>query len=245
MKHTADRMQSTIFTLHRSIVSFSFDDAPESAFLRGGQILEDHGFRGTYYVSAGKFGGVSEIGKIGGRGHVDAAFSKGHEIGNHTYAHVDCSNVSVHQLWKNIRKNKQVLRHVISDSFAYPFGAHNWKARLVVRLCGLSGRTVEPGINRGRIDFARLKANRIYHNLGLRHLCSLVEECRRTPGWLIFYTHDVSSNPSPYGCTEEELASIVALVKQQELLVLPVGSAVRLLRSRSAVDTATSQGASQ
>ena len=49
------------------IVSFTFDDAPKSAFDTGGKILREHGARGTFYVSLGLLDSETEVGRIGSR----------------------------------------------------------------------------------------------------------------------------------------------------------------------------------
>ena len=38
------------------LISFTFDDFPRSALTVGGEILERHGARGTYYASLGVMG---------------------------------------------------------------------------------------------------------------------------------------------------------------------------------------------
>src|ERR1700729_1099960 len=40
----------------RPLVSFTFDDIPETAFTHGARILEDRGARGTFYVAGGLCG---------------------------------------------------------------------------------------------------------------------------------------------------------------------------------------------
>ena len=45
-------------------------------------------------------------------------------------------------------------------------------------------------------------------------------------GWLIFYTHDVSERPSPYGCTPEKLRFVVRRAKEIGASILPVGTVV-------------------
>ena len=44
-------------------------------------------------------------------------------------------------------------------------------------------------------------------------------------GWVIFFTHDVSDDPSPYGTTPSELAMLVDEALANQIEVLPVKSA--------------------
>ena len=40
-----------IYNPQSLMVSFTFDDAPASAFQNGGAILQKHGYKGTFYIS--------------------------------------------------------------------------------------------------------------------------------------------------------------------------------------------------
>jgi hypothetical protein len=51
-------------TLETPLVSFSFDDAPASAATTGARILESHGARGAYFLSAGLAGQDSPMGPM-------------------------------------------------------------------------------------------------------------------------------------------------------------------------------------
>ena len=57
-----DRRSSGV-TLDRPMVSFSFDDAPQSAALAGARLLEERGLRGTYFISAGLAGQEGPMGR--------------------------------------------------------------------------------------------------------------------------------------------------------------------------------------
>nr|WP_261405653.1 polysaccharide deacetylase family protein [Chenggangzhangella methanolivorans] len=69
------------------IVSFTFDDVPDTALTAGARILEAHGVRGSFYIAGGLAGRVEP-----GRTLIDLdgcreLAARGHEIGCHTYAH--------------------------------------------------------------------------------------------------------------------------------------------------------------
>ena len=46
------------------IISFTFDDAPRTAFKTGGDILRAHGGRATFFVSLGLLGSETVVGTI-------------------------------------------------------------------------------------------------------------------------------------------------------------------------------------
>ena len=45
-------------------------------------------------------------------------------------------------------------------------------------------------------------------------------------GWLILFTHDVSEQPSPYGCTPAMLAEALARIVDAGIEILPVKHAM-------------------
>jgi len=71
------------------IVSFTFDDAPVTAFREGRGILKQFGARATYYVSLGLLDAETEVGKIASVGDLARAVDEGGELGCHTFDHLD------------------------------------------------------------------------------------------------------------------------------------------------------------
>lgn len=209
------------------IVSFTFDDAPLSAFDVGGQILEASGYRATYYVSSGLMDQTTGVGRLAGLETVMEFHGRGHEIGNHTYDHLDCQKNGLLGIFRSVRRNRKSLAGVMTGSFAYPYGSRAARSRLAAALCTTSARGISFGINRDVIDVTDLKAVRVYSRHGIDACLNLVAECATRGGWLIFYTHDVSAEPSPYGCTPEQLKRLVRSVYEQKLTVQRVDMALK------------------
>jgi len=209
-----------------AMVSFTFDDAPISSFVNGGRILEQYGYRGTYYVCAGLFRIRSEVGRIAGLETLIDFKRRGHEIANHTYSHIDCKNSCPLNVIRSVRKNRRKLEGIVSRNFSYPYGSTNLAARFSARLYSSSARGISFGINKENIEMMNLKSNRIYDRLGIESGLKLVDECSNEGGWLIFYTHDVCNDPSDYGCTPEQFRKVVQSVNKKGLMVWPVQNAV-------------------
>src|SRR5262249_55413132 len=57
-RKTARHHRSKPFRMRNQtpLVSFTFDDVPDSAYLNGASILEECGIRGTFYIAAGTCG---------------------------------------------------------------------------------------------------------------------------------------------------------------------------------------------
>jgi hypothetical protein len=89
-------------------------------------------------------------------------------------------------------------------------------------------RGIFPGVNTSPIDLNLLRANSLYSgNFDIEAVKRLFKENEERKGWLIFYTHDVSDKPSPYGCTPEQFKSVVDCASKMKNLVSPVGCVIR------------------
>ena len=58
----------------------------------------------------------------------------------------------------------------------------------------------------------------------------LIDRNQQTRGWLVLATHDVSAQPTPYGCVPEFFDEVVRYAAQSGARILPVGEALAQLR---------------
>ena len=72
------------------------------------------------------------------------------------------------------------------------------------------------------MDLNLFRANSVYGDAGRLWAAGvLLLENEQRQGWLIFYTHDVRSEPSPFGCTPKLLEKAVSLVVKRGFSVAP------------------------
>ena len=116
---------------NRAIFSFTFDDVPISAATNGARILEEFNITGTYYVALG-MEHVDDNDNTSNRQLINDTDIKslhkaGHDIGCHTYSHLNLrSNKTkfvVSDCKKNTKKLQEILHTSSIDHFSYPFGA--------------------------------------------------------------------------------------------------------------------------
>jgi peptidoglycan/xylan/chitin deacetylase (PgdA/CDA1 family) len=212
------------------IVTFTFDDFPRAAYHRGGSILQSHGARGTYYVSLGFMNLRTRCGELFVLDDLRRLLDDGHELGCHTYDHLECSRTACREYERNVLKNGAEAARLLNGyrfrHFAYPCGIEaGWHKRMLARQFQTL-RTVESGANAGKFDLNRLRANRLYTgSTSVEDVLQLIEANVRSPGWLMFYTHDVCSPPSPFGCTPEYFETVVAAAARSGSSILTVGEA--------------------
>jgi peptidoglycan/xylan/chitin deacetylase (PgdA/CDA1 family) len=216
---------------HEPIVSFTFDDVPDSALDAGAAILEAHDVRGTFYIAGGLAGRVEP-----GRRLIDVAGCKelaarGHEIGCHTYGHQDLRHVDPHFLTADLTRNARYLDLVDprrgQRNFAYPYNSGSFGKRAIMadtfRTCRAGGEA----INRGPTDPIFLRAVEIRQpDVQVLAPTRWIDALVANPGWLIFFTHDISPTPTPYGCTPATFAQLVAHAVDRGCRVLTVDAAL-------------------
>jgi peptidoglycan/xylan/chitin deacetylase (PgdA/CDA1 family) len=150
-----------------------------------------------------------------------------HELASHTFHHVSSRRTSARAFVQEVLQGRAAMQSLsglmVSNNFAYPFGAVTTVTKRAVGKTMLSCRSIYPGVNGPVVDLNLLRANPLYgdtERLGfVRRLLQLTKELR---GWLIFYTHDVQNTHLPYGCTPALLESTVKLVLNSSMKILTV-----------------------
>jgi peptidoglycan/xylan/chitin deacetylase (PgdA/CDA1 family) len=218
------------------LVSFSFDDFPRTAYTVGAPILQGFGARGTYYVTPGLMGKVNNLGEHYSLRDLQSLVEQGHELASHTHSHLSCREVPFHSFQADVRKGRQSIvdQMGIADSgnFAYPYGDVTLRAKQALGLEMLSCRGTTPGINGPDVDLNLLHANSLYGDMTqLAVVQRLILENVARKGWLIFYTHDVCSRPSRFGCIPEFLEAAVCFAAQSQTNIVTVADALTRLEA--------------
>ncbi|MEP7240338.1 MAG: polysaccharide deacetylase family protein [Devosia sp.] len=233
MDRVANRVARTLPTrripidLARPIVSFTFDDVPATARSNGAAILERYGARGTFYASGGLAGrehdGVTVMDEADYRDLV----LRGHEIGNHTYSHLRPLQLGP-DFGRDLDRNEAFLARVMplkARNFAYPFGLSSPFARSEMRRFR-SARGTHLGINRGSADLDNLAAVELRPAVQEAELCGWLDAAIESPGWLIYFTHDVSDAPSAFGCRPAVLEAVIRRASESVCEILTIDAAL-------------------
>jgi peptidoglycan/xylan/chitin deacetylase (PgdA/CDA1 family) len=220
------------------IISFTFDDFPRSALHQGGAILTRAGLAGTYYASFGLMGTTGPSGPVFAAEDLLRLFSDGHELGCHTFDHCHSWDTDPQTFERSIVDNAVALKRLIPDAsfrtFSYPKSPPRPPIKRAASAQFLCCRGGGQTYNSGTIDLAYLRAYFLEKGPenpgGIRRL---IDENRRSRGWLIFATHDVCDDPSPFGCTPAFFEEIVDYSIRSGAQILPVVRACDALRASS------------
>jgi len=100
-----------------TIVTFSYDDAWPN-FMTSASLMEQSGFRGTYFVQSNLIQGITWP-------QLNDLHSRGHEIAGHTINHFPLDDARGNQAWNEISGSRQQIRANVPgaevDTFAFTY----------------------------------------------------------------------------------------------------------------------------
>ena len=219
-------------------ISFTFDDFPRSALLTGGTILKSFGLVGTYYASFGLMGRQAPVGQIFLPEDLREFQRQGHELGCHTFAHCDAWETETGVFEDSLRKNQLALSKLVNGAcfktLSYPINPPRARTKRNIAKYFMCGRGGGQTFNVGTADLNYLRAFFLEKSRNRPDVVkSLIDHNQRARGWLIFVTHDVCKNPTPFGCTPEFFEEIVGYAVASGARILPVIKVWEALRAAS------------
>jgi peptidoglycan/xylan/chitin deacetylase (PgdA/CDA1 family) len=209
-------------------ISFTFDDFPHSAFSVGAGILNKFNVRGSFYASFGMMGGKSELGDLFTEEDARELAKGGHEIGSHTFGHLNSWKTPGDIFEASIIKNQQAAARIIPEfalkTLSYPYtGPHPTIKKVAGKyfMCCRGGGQIP---NIGKIDLNLLRSCFIdrWHRDDLEYFKRLIQRNAKEKGWLIFSTHDIATRPSAFGCSPEIFENIVKEAAISGAIILPI-----------------------
>lgn len=211
------------------IVSFTFDDIAESAAVAGAAALEAKGVRGAFYISAALCGRDGPMGRYADTDAVRRLARAGHEIGCHTYTHLECGPADRDRVAREVEINAASLTELCGrapETFAYPLGDVSCAAKRELAPRFRLMRALHPGLVSRGSDLDQAPSVPVDGPDGEARAAHWIERAVRSRSWLILCLHDVAEAPSPWGCTPETLARLIDRAQQAGCEILPVARAL-------------------
>lgn len=208
-------------------VSICFDDFPKSAVTRAKPMLERRGWKATWYAAGSMIGqDHPDHGKMFDRDDLETLTRDGHDIGCHTFSHLDCVPSDDETVMRDLSRNREFFRkHKLprARSFAYPFGRVDVGSKRLLLQQMPAMRGVHPGIQSGSIDRGLLHATGIEdHNGGTARALHQLSSMKGDREWLIIFTHDIDESPSSWGCSPQDFENLPSAVDQSGAEVVTV-----------------------
>jgi peptidoglycan/xylan/chitin deacetylase (PgdA/CDA1 family) len=216
----------------KPMVSFTFDDIPDSAAEVAAPMLEEHDGRGTFYVAGSLLDQGAEHWNGAAADDIVSLHRRGHEIACHTFSHRSTLELDATAMAEEIEQNQCFLARLDAsirlENFAYPYGRASVLRKGQLAQAFRSSRGILPGVNHGQIDLQYLRASPLINDLlDVDGVERAYDEAVETGGWLIFYSHDVTAQPSPYGCTPQLMRHALDAATRRKLPIVTVAEALR------------------
>lgn len=209
------------------IVTFTFDDFPRTALTAGAGIIELFGARATYYVAMGLMGCENQLGAQFRCADLHALVERGHEVALHGFKHISARKTPVEEFVRDVAEGERAIQEYVpvgaSSNFAYPYGEATLATKRRLGPQVRSSRGTIAGLNGPEVDLNLLRANSLYGGDDqMDRVRQLILKNQAQKSWLIFYSHDVTERPSPYGCTPSLLQEAVSFAAGQGASLMTV-----------------------
>jgi peptidoglycan/xylan/chitin deacetylase (PgdA/CDA1 family) len=216
--------------LPEALVSFTFDDTPDSALLAGRAILKKYGYSGTYYVSMGLPSDQDSQKTYFNHALLPEVVREGGEIGCHTYDHIHLYVTPADELRKSLERNQEAIRKLIPGytfrNFSYPYGEQSMSTKKVIRSVFKSARSVKTGLNTNPVDFNNLRVVPLERDMNLNAVLQYIDQAIAQKAWIILYSHDIQDDCSEWGCTPAVFEEVVRHCSEHKLKGLTMEQAV-------------------
>lgn len=216
--------------LSHAIVSFCFDDIPDSAITNGARILNKYGYAGTYYVCMGLSDNNNSNKTYFDHSQLKQLVENGAELACHTSTHIKLYKSGKKEILDNLKQNQEQINKLIPGykfkNFSYPSGQQTFRSKMILKKEYQSARGVKHGLNVKEMDVYNLYAYELRALLTLPEVYALIDKAIEQKAWLILYTHDVEENPSRVGCSPEYFESVVKYCASKQVEVSTVEKAI-------------------
>jgi peptidoglycan/xylan/chitin deacetylase (PgdA/CDA1 family) len=215
----------------RAMVSFTFDDFPESAATDGVSILDQYNAKATFYVAGNLVDKTCDHWQGVSAGGIVELHRRGHEIACHTFSHQAATELDARRLATEIEQNRSYLLgldpSIQVDNFAYPYGLGSVWRKAQLAKSFRSSRGIIPGVNSGVVDLQYLRSTPLINqNIDEEGIDRAFDALVDANGWLIFYGHDVTARPSPFGCTPSLLRYALDAAAKRNVAIKTVAGAL-------------------
>lgn len=178
----------------RPLVSITFDDGWESAYNNGVPLLDQFGYKATFYLNPAAIDTTSFMDSD----QVMALAKNDHELASHGYEHLNFTTLDTQSIDYQLRYASEYFKQVHKRhniQFSVPFGGTDSQVTYYARNYYSSLRGTESGINtRQNFDPYNLQILYVGNSTTLSNLADALAEVKASNGWLILVYHRVDTN---------------------------------------------------
>ena len=218
----------------RPLVSITFDDGWESAHMNGVPLLDQLGYKATFYLNPAA---IDTTGFVNSD-QVTALAKNGHELASHGYEHLNFTTLDTQSIDHQLRHAGEYFKQVHKQhtvQFSVPFGGTDNQVNHYARNYYASLRGTESGINtRQNLDPYNLLVLYIGNDTTPAKLANALAEVKANNGWLILVYHRVDTNTQGEPVVSPaQFQQQLDILKKSNLTVKTVSEAMREINEQS------------
>lgn len=224
-----------------TVVSLTFDDGYTDQLVAA-DIMDDHGMKGTFYVSSGlvspETGPGDPVPAYMTAPQLIGLQARGHEVGGHTATHANLTQLDADEAARQVCNDRAALTDLglRVTSFAYPYAAVDAQAEQVVEGCGYNSarglgdiRSPEvPGVDYTCAGcpvtesippanpFVTAAPNQVENTWTLASLQETVTRAETTGGWLQLTFHRVDNTGGTISIAPELFEQFTQWLSERE-----------------------------
>jgi peptidoglycan/xylan/chitin deacetylase (PgdA/CDA1 family) len=218
----------------RPLVSVAFDDGRASAYDRAVPLMDEYGYKGTFYVNPGTI----EMSEFLAASELQELSRTGNDIAVHGYDDIDLTGISADRIDSQLVEGRDALAQVglMPTDLAAPMGRSDAQVEWYARKYFQSMRGMDEGINtRQNLDPYDLKVFHVDSHTTPEALAAALTETRELHGWLILVYHEISAVRSDDSerdtISRNVFASQLEAIHGSDIAVEPVSRALAEVHS--------------
>ncbi len=221
-------------TWERPLVSLTFDDGWQSAYVNGVPLLDEYGFKATFYLNPSAL----DTSVFVSSDEVTALEKDGHELASHGYEHLDFTTLNKSSINYQLEHAYQYFKQVRNEQtidFATPFGGTDSQVTSYARKYYASLRSTQSGLNtRQNFNPYNLLVLYIGRDTTPATIADALSEAKTNNGWLILVYHRIDTITQGDPVTSPtKFQQQLDVLKKSNLTVMPVSSALREIDRQS------------
>ena len=216
--HTSKPQQQDSGVFRDGVVSITFDDGWESSYENGVPILNQYGYKASFYILSNFFEDTQYMSLA----QVKSLQAQGNVIGSHTVSHPHLTELSEADMHYEIVGSQKQLESKLGPikDFAAPYGDYDDAAMKEIQQYYTSQRSVTAGINTfENFDKYHLRSPNIQVNTTTDEIKTFLQEAKDNRGWLILTYHEINDSGREYSITKEQFADQMKLIEESGLKV--------------------------
>lgn len=208
---------------NRPLVSINFDDGWSGTYTQGLEVMDQFGFKGTFFVNAASLDTTSFMTSA----QVISLVNAGHEIGSHSYYHDNMVELNPEDLWYEIVQNKLELEQLTGKditNFATPYSSFNSNVLDAIMDVHASHRDTSGALNhKYNFNYRQIHAKVITEHTTVAEIINLLTQAKNENAWLILAFHDVGNSAEGgegFSVTKEMLRQYLQAVQNSGIAVV-------------------------